>query len=351
MLALIISIPLLLTSNWFFTKFLWKNWKTLQRLSYPMFALVAIHIYMIWWEIWPIIAVIVWFIIINIAFFKNKKIKKIVSNSPKWLCVPCGYIYDQDIWDVDSWVLPWTRFEDIPNDWLCPVCWVGKSDCILLDSDIEITEWEIESIEYLTEDIIELKLKIEKIFDYVSGQFLSFVFDDSMWKINRSYSIANKEWNIYTFLIKLKPDWKAWILLKTKKVWDKINCTSISWNFKLQNTDNEKVFIATWTWLAPIYAMLLNTSVEINKKLYFWAANLKDLFYIDKLKEIKNLELNIYLSREQVEWYNFWRVNLEKISVWKDTEIYICWNPAMANDAISFFEKQGITKNIYFERF
>ena len=47
MLAFLVSIPLLITSNALSTKILGKNWKILQRLSYAMFILVAIHIYLI----------------------------------------------------------------------------------------------------------------------------------------------------------------------------------------------------------------------------------------------------------------------------------------------------------------
>lgn len=43
----------------------------------------------------------------------------------KWECV-CGYIYDPEIGDPDSGIAPGTAFEDIPDDWLCPVCFLTK---------------------------------------------------------------------------------------------------------------------------------------------------------------------------------------------------------------------------------
>jgi rubredoxin len=46
----------------------------------------------------------------------------------KWLCVPCGYIYDPAEGDPDGGVAPGTKFEDIPDDWVCPMCGVGKDD-------------------------------------------------------------------------------------------------------------------------------------------------------------------------------------------------------------------------------
>jgi rubredoxin len=39
----------------------------------------------------------------------------------------CGYIYDEDKGDPDSGNSPGTRFEDLPEDWTCPICGVDKS--------------------------------------------------------------------------------------------------------------------------------------------------------------------------------------------------------------------------------
>jgi rubredoxin len=46
----------------------------------------------------------------------------------KWRCVPCGYIYDPAVGDPDGGVAAGTAFEDIPDDWVCPECGVGKED-------------------------------------------------------------------------------------------------------------------------------------------------------------------------------------------------------------------------------
>ncbi len=44
----------------------------------------------------------------------------------KYLCEPCGYIYDPAEGDPDSGIAPGTAFKDIPDDWMCPICGVGK---------------------------------------------------------------------------------------------------------------------------------------------------------------------------------------------------------------------------------
>jgi len=44
----------------------------------------------------------------------------------KWECTACGYIYDPDKGDPDHGVGPGTPFENLPEDWVCPQCGVGK---------------------------------------------------------------------------------------------------------------------------------------------------------------------------------------------------------------------------------
>lgn len=44
----------------------------------------------------------------------------------KYECMTCGYIYDPDIGDPQSGVAAGTRFEELPDDWVCPVCGAGK---------------------------------------------------------------------------------------------------------------------------------------------------------------------------------------------------------------------------------
>lgn len=44
----------------------------------------------------------------------------------RWTCVVCGYVYDETVGDPDSGIAPGTKFEDIPDDWVCPLCGVSK---------------------------------------------------------------------------------------------------------------------------------------------------------------------------------------------------------------------------------
>jgi len=53
----------------------------------------------------------------------------------KYVCVVCGYIYDEAEGDPDGGLPPGTRFEDIPDDWVCPECGVTKDDFELLEEE------------------------------------------------------------------------------------------------------------------------------------------------------------------------------------------------------------------------
>jgi rubredoxin len=44
----------------------------------------------------------------------------------KWVCTVCGYIYDPESGDPDANVEPGTPFEDLPEDWVCPICGAAK---------------------------------------------------------------------------------------------------------------------------------------------------------------------------------------------------------------------------------
>lgn len=46
----------------------------------------------------------------------------------KYECTVCGYIYDPAKGDPDNGIEPGTPFEELPDDWVCPVCGAGKED-------------------------------------------------------------------------------------------------------------------------------------------------------------------------------------------------------------------------------
>jgi rubredoxin len=57
-----------------------------------------------------------------IRYFKE------VNIMDKYVCEVCGYVYDPAKGDPDSGIEPGTSFEDLPDDWTCPVCGASKDD-------------------------------------------------------------------------------------------------------------------------------------------------------------------------------------------------------------------------------
>lgn len=43
-----------------------------------------------------------------------------------YVCGVCGYVYDPAVGDPENGVEPGTKFEDLPADWVCPVCGADK---------------------------------------------------------------------------------------------------------------------------------------------------------------------------------------------------------------------------------
>jgi rubredoxin len=62
------------------------------------------------------------------AWNLRKKSKKGANNMKKYKCLMCGYIYDPAVGDPESDIEAGTAFEDLPDDWVCPDCGVGKDE-------------------------------------------------------------------------------------------------------------------------------------------------------------------------------------------------------------------------------
>lgn len=58
----------------------------------------------------------------------DKKLEKKMEEEKmdKYVCEVCGYVYDPTKGDPDSGIAPGTKFEDLPDDWVCPICGASK---------------------------------------------------------------------------------------------------------------------------------------------------------------------------------------------------------------------------------
>ncbi len=350
--ALVLSVPLTLTSSNWAIKKLWKNWKRLHRLVYFILIFTVVHVVLIKYsrsfEIGPVIMMVAYFIFKWLEWKWVKLYKENIVDYPKWqlwLCVPCGFVYDPEIGDLDGWIEPGTEFADIPDSWRCPVCGVTKSDFIpYTGDDIKPESATVSEINYLNPTTAELIIVTEN--DHMSkpGQFVWFYWEDNEWRFQRSYSIVKQIGNQYTFTIKLDPFGRGARVIRWLNSGDKININGVFGNFVLQDSQNPKVFVATGTGLAPIYNMILSMDPSISKKLYFSVATEAELFYVDKLKQIESLDLYIHITREDISGYETGRVDIDAIEVEKDTEWYLCGNPKMVSEA------QEKLKNRWFKK-
>ena len=60
------------------------------------------------------------------VYVEEKKVEAI--KTPKYKCSVCGYVYDPELGDPDGGIKPGTPFEEIPDDWVCPVCGAVKDE-------------------------------------------------------------------------------------------------------------------------------------------------------------------------------------------------------------------------------
>ncbi len=57
---------------------------------------------------------------LKISYHERKNTMK------KYVCDACGWEYDEAVGDPDNGIAPGTKFEDLPDDFECPLCGVGK---------------------------------------------------------------------------------------------------------------------------------------------------------------------------------------------------------------------------------
>lgn len=62
------------------------------------------------------------------TYQKADEKKEIKSGPAKYQCIVCGHIYDPEEGDPESGIAPGTAFDDLPDDWVCPVCGAEKRD-------------------------------------------------------------------------------------------------------------------------------------------------------------------------------------------------------------------------------
>jgi ferredoxin-NADP reductase len=96
--------------------------------------------------------------------------------------------------------------------------------------------------------------------------------------------------------------------------------------------------------------MITHCPPETQKSLYFTVATAAELFYVEQLKQIHDLDLHIHVTRERVDGYLQGRVDVDAITATPDTEWYLCGNPRMVREATTKLMARGYAK-LYSEEF
>jgi rubredoxin len=52
----------------------------------------------------------------------------VVTHKNTWMCLICGWIYDESVGDVEHGLAPGTAWRDVPLNWTCPECDARKED-------------------------------------------------------------------------------------------------------------------------------------------------------------------------------------------------------------------------------
>lgn len=204
----------------------------------------------------------------------------------------------------------------------------------------------------LTHDIYELIFELWNEVKMLPGQFITFILP-KLW--GRAYSILEWKWKTITLIIKRREEGRWW----SKHICDLNTWDILSWvwpagHFVLRNTDNNKIFFWTWTWFVPLFNQIkwaIKNDVKSNLKLVFWVREEKDLFYIDKLKELElkypNFTFEVFLSRDDLEWFRKWYVTefISKKNVEKQDEFYICWMHMMIDSVIDKLKSLWVNEN------
>lgn len=225
----------------------------------------------------------------------------------------------------------------------------------------------------LTNDVYEMVFKWEKELNMKPWQFITFLLEKIWW---RAYSILEIKWNEIVLIIKKREleNWGRWWskAICEIKIWESLKWVGPAGHFWLKDTKENKLFIWTWTWLVPLYNMIIAELEKNNKNnvfLTFWVRKEEDIFYINELEKIKekysNFNYKIYISRvkdihelshkfNKVNFQSWYTTNyLTKENISKYSEAYICWAPWMIESTIEKLSNLWFDnwENVFFEKY
>lgn len=218
----------------------------------------------------------------------------------------------------------------------------------------------INSLKKLTEDILEVKLRLppKSDFSFLSGQHISI---SSQSGITRSYSLANPVSEINEIELHIKKVENG----KMSKYWfedakkdDLLRFKGPLGTFFLREVKSKNlIFLATGTGISPIMSMYKTINKNIQNESpksisIFWGNRFKEDFYYGK-EDFKNADLFFQtLSKKDSNWKGeigyVQNVLKEKIKDFNHVEIYACGSINMIKDTKKTLEKKDCVSNKFY---
>lgn len=202
----------------------------------------------------------------------------------------------------------------------------------------------------LSETTLQVRLKTA-LSDFKPGQYVTVRFKDPIGAFNRAYSIVDLHDGILTLCVTLVEGGRGSAFFDTQNVGSELEITDPKGEFYLRETKSAKVFVGTGAGLAPLLPMM-EACPDVPKTLYFGQRNEREIFYLDRLEKIPNLDVNICLDFADDDWAGLrGRVTefVRDAPLKKDTEVYTCGNDAMMNDLEKGLKKRRHPKKLFFK--
>jgi CDP-4-dehydro-6-deoxyglucose reductase len=197
--------------------------------------------------------------------------------------------------------------------------------------------------------VMEIRLQAVDM-EFRPGQFVTVRFKDDIGFFNRAYSIVELKDGVLTLCVTLLSGGRGSSFLANYDVGSQVEITEPKGDFCLQDTPNPKVFVGTGTGLAPLIAMM-ESCPDVKKTLYFGQRKEKDLFYLERMAKIPNLDVYTCLDFADDDWPGLrGRVTEHFLNypLTRDTEVYTCGSDPMMKGLQEILEKKRHPKNMFF---
>jgi CDP-4-dehydro-6-deoxyglucose reductase len=252
------------------------------------------------------------------------------------------------------------------NNQFLTCCCMAASD-ILIDAndlsamhgiEVKILPTRINSLELLSENIMEVKLRLPPAsnFVFLEGQFIDIIGPNS---IRRSYSIASISSNKETTLLikKVKHGDFSDYWFNEAKSNDLLRIDGPKGTFFLRDKAKPLVFLATGTGIAPIISILngLDSDSDFNQtesiSLFWGNREQQDFIWKPNFNRIK-VEFNLIVSREDSDWKGevgyVQDIALRKLNDVKNVNVYACGSSEMINSARINFIAAGLNEKVFY---